>query len=66
MSHRARRLIVNLAQVAVLFGLAACSEDAADHTVNQDQAAVKENTVLEATVLENTVLEATVLEVIDG
>jgi len=65
-SHRARRLIANLAQAAVLFGLAACSDDAVDHTVNHDQAAVKETTVLEAAVLENTVLEATVLEVIDG
>jgi micrococcal nuclease len=70
-SHRARRLIVNLAQTAVLFGLAACSDDAVDHTVNHDQVAVLENTVLEAavpenTAPENTVQDATVLEVVDG
>ena len=61
MPHRAHLVVANLAQAAVLFGLAACSEDAADHKVNHDQVVRSEAALFEATVL-----EATVLEVIDG
>ena len=60
-SQRAHLVVAYLAQAAVLFGLAACSEDAADHKGNHDQVARSEAAVLEAAVL-----EATVLEVIDG
>ena len=60
-THRAHLVVAYLAQAAVLFGLAACSEDAADHKGNHDQVARSEAAVLEAAVF-----EATVLEVIDG
>ena len=66
MPHRAHLVVAYLAQAAVLFGLAACSEDAADHKGNHDHVARSEAAVLQAAVFEATVLEATVLEVIDG
>ena len=64
--QRTRRLIANLTWAAVLFGLAACREDAADHKDNHDQAARFEAAVLEAAPFEGALFEATVLEVIDG
>ena len=71
MPHRAHLVVAYLAQAAVLFGLAACSEDAADHKGNHDQVARSEAAVLEAALFEGArfegaLFEATVLEVIDG
>ena len=66
MSHRAHLVVAYLAQAAVLFGLAACSEDAADHKGNHDQVARTEGALFEGALLEGALFEATVIEVIDG
>jgi len=49
-------VLAYLDQAAVLFGLAACSEDAADHKGNHDHVARSEAAVLQAAVFEGAVL----------